>query len=216
MEIPIILDRVHFIESPSAEDLYSEARFGERREGAALVSALRLAGIPVEHSLIVSESKLVERILDLAERPLAMGRYVGSELVHQELYPPQVHLSVLGTKAGITLTDGSLVRWGRLAEILELFNQVKGYVGEEGAQRGMIQLHLSRCRGSNAAEILQPGMPLPVYVIIGSEYEVSWSESITAWITYYHLSLAKEQPAEAALEVMNMAAGEANLYRIYP
>ena len=71
METPIILDRVHVIESPSAEDLFSEARYGERREGAALVSALRLAGIPVEHSLVVSENQLVERILDLAERPLA-------------------------------------------------------------------------------------------------------------------------------------------------
>jgi hypothetical protein len=216
METPIILDRVHFIESPSGDDLFSEARYGERREGVALVSALRLAGIPVEHSVVTSESKLIERIVDLAERPLAMGRYVGNELVDQQLYPPQVHLSVQGSKAGITLTDGSLVRWGRLAEILDMFNQVKGYVGEEGAQRGMIQLHLSRCRASEAAEMLEPNRPLPVYVIIGSEFEVSWSESITAWIAYYHLSLAKEQPAEAALEVMNLAAGEVNLYKIFP
>jgi hypothetical protein len=215
METPSIEDRIHFIESPTADDLFAEARYGARREGYALVSVLRLAGIPVEYSLVVNEASLVERILDLADRPLAMGHYVGGELVDQGLYPPQVHISAPGNKAGITLTDGTLVSWQRLAEILDLFNQVKGYVGPEGARRGMIQLHLSRCRGSDAREMFLPNKPAPVYVVIGSEFEVSWSESVTAWITYYHLSLTKELSAEDALELMNLAAGEAYLYKMY-
>ena len=216
METPTVQERIIFIESPSAEDLYAESSSGDRREGYALVSALRLVGVPVEYSLVVNEDILVDRIIDLANRPLAMRRYVGGKLVSQDLYPPRVHIAAHGDKEGIRLTDGSLVRWSRLAEILDLFNQIKGYVGPEGKQRGMIQLHLSSCRGSDAKEMLQPNNPLlPVYALIGSEYEVSWSESLTAWIAYYHLSLAREYPAQEALLVMNMAAGENDLFKIY-
>lgn len=216
METPAVQERIVFIESPSAEDLYAESRSGDRREGYALVSALRLVGIPIEYSLVVNEDILVERIIDLANRPLAMRRYVGGKLVSQDLYPPRVHLSVHGDKEGIKLTDGVLVRWRRLAEILDLFNQIKGYIGPEGKQRGMIQLHLSSCRGSHARAMLQPNNPLwPVYAVIGSEYEVSWSESLTAWIAYYHLSLDRELPVEEALRVMNLAAGENDLFKIF-
>jgi hypothetical protein len=63
--------------------------------------------------------------------------------------------------------------------------------------------------------MFQPHRPRPVYVLIGSEYEVSWSEALTGWITYYHLSLAKEVRAEEAVQTMNLAAGENDLFKIY-
>jgi hypothetical protein len=57
--------------------------------------------------------------------------------------------------------------------------------------------------------------PWPVFAVVGSEQNIPWSDALTAWVTFYHLFITKGVQVDVAIERMNLAAGEDNLFQIH-
>ena|SRR5882724_6641987 len=214
-----VLNVVNVIESPSPQDILHD-----RKEGYALVSALRLAGVPVRYFAVSNIETLEQSINEIANAPASLhhilepqftdNRVTGGRIAAHTIYLPSIHLSAHGNEQGIGLTDGSLVPWQQLAEIIDEINQIKGYMGSK-KPRGMVSLALSCCRGLYAREMLSDDKPWPVFAIIGSEQDIPWSDALTAWITFYHLLITKGLNVDDAIERMNLAAGTEQLFQIH-
>jgi hypothetical protein len=216
---PNLLHIVDVIESPSPQDVLED-----RREGYALVSALRLAQVPVRYFAVSNRETLRQSLSTIAGTPASRrhilnpqfseNRVVGGRLAEHTIFIPSVHLSAHGNEKGIALTDGTLVSWVELAELLDELNKIKGYIGTE-KQRGMSALSLSCCKGLYAKQMLRDDKPWPVFAIIGSEQNIPWADALTAWVTFYHLFITKNMIVDVAIERMNLAAGHEGLFKIH-
>lgn len=210
MPDPAFRHVVNIIESPSPSDILEN-----RREGYSLVSALQLAAIPVRYFAVSNFETLRLAVEDVSRAPASMSRLTPSGLRTEELYIPHIHISAHGNEDGIALTDGTLVEWDVLADVLDRLNVVKGYIGNE-KKRGMTALAMSCCRGIHAKAMLTEEKPWPVLAIIGSEEDIPWSDALTGWITYYHLFITKDYDSAESLKRMNIAAGgEDSMFQVY-
>ena len=103
-------------------------------EGDVLVDALRLAGIPAVSRLVVSGSAL--------EAAFVVGMRETMEEYSDHV--PIVHISAHGSDDGIGLTDGTLVSWRNLREMLKPIN---------AALDGNLLLCMSACHGAAACRM---------------------------------------------------------------
>lgn len=191
---------INVIESPSADDILED-----RREGYALISALRLSGIQANYFAVSNRATLAKVFNALALAPAQMQRISNGVVVGGEVYVSQVHLSAHGNEHGLGLTDGSFVTWHELSEEFAKINRVKGYIGTT-KKRGMVSVSLSCCRGYHAKAMVDMD-PSPVMLIVGSESDIPWADSVVAWITFYHNFITKNQDSSVAIQRMNIAAG---------
>jgi hypothetical protein len=112
---------VYIVESPSPVDLYHK-----RYEGEALGRALELAGIRSEHKLVVNTEAL--------QAALQVGL---KELLDEHRdYLPIVHLSAHGGEDGVQLTDGTIITWTGLRELVAPVN-VLAAVRKRGILTGL-------------------------------------------------------------------------------
>lgn len=187
-EQPVALSFVFFvyiIESPSAPDLYHG-----RSEGALLASALRLDGIPcVTRTAINREAFVAALRIGLPE---AMKLFQGRH--------PILHISAHGASQGIQLSDGDIVAW---ADLQQLLTPVNGSLG------GALLLCMSSCKGYSACRMAmqaEADAAYPYFAMVGNFGEPTWSDTTVSYLTFYHL-LAKGHTIPGAVAAMNAASG---------
>lgn len=192
-------DRVYIIESPSSEDL----RAG-RSEGKALYQSLKLADCDVLYKLVESQAEfesafkfVIEDFYDKKGKLSAM---------------PYIHISAHGDEDGIQLTNEELIDWADFTSLLDNINSAIGFVllsSESSHNVSRIVLGFSACKGFNAFKIwnMTNQCPCPYQCVVGPTIDIDWSDSLTAFITFYHLANFKNKSFDEAVKHMNASAG---------
>lgn len=174
---------VYIIESPSHDDFYRG-----RSEADILGGMLRLAGIPVAKFTTTNEETFVAAF-------------------HDVIFPVEskqtrfvvLHMSFHGTGEGIVLTEGTEITWDRLGKFFSALNERLDF---------RLIVSMSSCKGFGFCKSIAttwPG-PSPFLLLIGPAADVSWSDLLVAYTTFYHL-LAKDIPPPDAVEAMKVASG---------
>lgn len=174
---------VHIIESPSAQDLYDD-----RTEGRVLSEALRLAEIPRRYRLATDKRTF--------EHALGLGIAEG---ITEHKAVPLVHISSHGNNDGIGLTDGSLLTWGELGNLLERVNNGLG---------GGLILCLSCCSGAYGGRMaMREERPIPFHTLVGHMSSPSWSRAAVAFVAFYY-RLFGGAGIGTAVDAMKAASGD--------
>lgn len=177
---------IYIVESPSAADIYDG-----RTEGRALCEALKLAGIPYEYTVAVNLPKFVEalscendsRLIEAAKRFSA---------------PPVVHLSMHGNGDGIGLTDGTLLQWHHLQQVLRPIN--------EALPDGLL-VTFSTCEGASSMRMsMREDETKPFWATVGSFQSVKWDDALVAFLVFFH-NWFKGGAPEVAANLMRLASG---------
>lgn len=199
------MDRVYIIESPSRQDLIEE-----RKEGKALYESLILADCDVNYKLVANKEEFILSLKFIIEDFFEKkGKW------HTM---PFIHISAHGDEDGIQLTNGELVNWQDFEIELAKINQKIGFLfglNEYSDFVSRIVLCFSACKGFNGYKIWNSNQPCPYQCIIGPVVDVDWSDSLTAFITFYHLANFKERSFSEAVKQMNLSAGVEDDFRLY-
>lgn len=174
---------VHAIESPSELDL----RLG-KSESKSLRELLNLQDIPNQFFTAYDRDELRASL------------YYCTALSWHYKLPPMVHLSCHGCKEGIGLTDGTLIDWAELAELLRPIHK--------SAYGGGISVTMSSCWGSHAAKMAETFNPddIPYSFLIGADAELSLKGTpLVFGILYY--SLSRDSFDRGTLAAMAKIAG---------
>jgi hypothetical protein len=123
----------------------------------------------------------------------------------ETLFIPYFHFSAHGNESGLGLTNGEFVSWADLRELLVNFAEATGYMSEKGV--ALFTVTLSACKGANARKMLSMPAPQPCFAVVGPTHDVSWTDSLTAFITFFHQMIDKDKNAHEAVLAMNQAAG---------
>jgi hypothetical protein len=190
-------DRVYIIESPSDDDLQVE-----RTEGKALFESLKLADCDAIYRLVKTKKEFDFAIEFIVEDFFnKKGKFSAM---------PFIHISAHGDKGGIQLTSNELVPWSDFRTHLDKINTAIGFVPHftnYSNNISRIVLCFSACKGFNAFKIWNKTNHCPYQSVIGPIVDVDWSDCLTAFITFYHLTNFKEKSFEEAVRQMNLSAG---------
>src|SRR4030042_2266062 len=153
---------VYIIESPSPDDFLSD-----RREGDLIAKALKLAEINAFPNLAVSYEKFKETI---GPRLEAKMKDIGGV--------PILYLSAHGDEKGIQLTEGHLVTWKELRELLIPINKLLG---------GFLIVSLSSCSSFSGIEMAMTAEgESPFITLVCHTGSPVWSDTAVAFVIFYH------------------------------
>jgi hypothetical protein len=188
--------RVYIIESPSQQDVQEK-----RKEGLALNQALDLADVP---NLLfnVKDKQALQRVFEVA--------VLDVQHTKDRIGSINFHFSMHGSSKGIRLTSDEFLTWRELYDLIKAFNDKIGYAEAHwapGRKYSFANLHFSVCQGYEAVEMAQYGEESPFTTLLGPTRDVEWSDSLVAFVTYYHLTIHKQYGFKEAVRVMNYASG---------
>lgn len=202
-KIFVHVPHVCIIESPGALDILQK-----RREGFALSEALNLAGIRNEYYAVSSRDTF----------SLALGmieKFAGIKQIHPnvemegEFYSvPRMflHFSCHGNEHGIALTNNEFIRWSELGDALLSLGKALNLYREDMLSISQVMITMSSCSGLHGRKMMTNPKACPFIALVGSEHAVSWTDSLTAFITFYHHVIHKERCLQPAVKAMNDAA----------
>jgi hypothetical protein len=110
---------------------------------------------------------------------------------------PILHISAHGCEDGIALTTNELISWKELAAFLEPLHKQTA---------GSFLLALSPCKGLTAVGIPLRSPNDPLFGVVGTPENVTWSDNVVGYTAFYHL-LKKGQMIKQAIEGMKAASG---------
>lgn len=157
-------------------------------EGACLSGALQFSGTPCTY--LNAQNRQALDFFLRAGAPFQLA---------QERKIPILHFSAHGSQNGIALTSGEFVTWRELAFMLEPIQNVTA---------GHFLVAMSSCYGLAAMNI-PIRTDIKMYAVIGTLREVSWSDNVVAFTSFYHL-LRKTNSIGKAVEGMRAASGNAD------
>ncbi|HZP67740.1 MAG TPA: hypothetical protein VFB32_15660 [Rudaea sp.] len=178
---------VFVLEIPSDIDL-----FEERTEGFALVRTLRVAQIGAKVRVVSSNETLARGLQEY----LALAKTVAQgELL------PVLHISAHGNEKGIALTDGSLVSWSELANLLAPINRELD---------GNLDVVFSSCKGFHAITMAmahEQTDPRAFNVLLGPDFEPTWGEALVGYAAFYY-QLIRTKNLDTAWNALRAASGQ--------
>lgn len=174
---------VYLIESPRADDLYDD-----RSDAPLLREALRLHGTPCVLRVATSKELFVKALTTgLVEAVAAAQRH------------PVLYISAHGSKHGIRLTDGTLVTWKDLHDVLVPINEAVG--------RALL-LCMSSCEGFTGYQMaMKDDGPHPFVMLVGHRGTPTWADTAIAYAAFFHV-LRKTQDVRIALAAMKAASAD--------
>ncbi len=181
---------LYIIESPNPVDILDG-----RKEGEALMMSLRLAEIKSIYFQIANQ-QMLEKVM----------RRISDDLQQRgdTVFIPVIHISAHGNERGIALTSEEVISWETLGNLLY---DLKGRMGLSTVEPGTAVLAMSTCQGLHGYQVSRSNSRAPFSLMFGPTKNVEWADSLTAWITLYHLFLKKNFQLEKAIAAMNIAAG---------
>ncbi|HSW88416.1 MAG TPA: hypothetical protein VLG12_04600 [Candidatus Saccharimonadales bacterium] len=172
---------VYIIESPGSKDFYHKIF-----EGESLEKTLRLSGIESSHRFCVDRENFVQ-----AFRNGMIDYFKKSSL------SPIVHISAHGNSDGLGLTNGDIILWDELRELLIPINKVLD---------GTLLVSMSSCEGFNGCKMAMNDDKFPFSAILGPVLKPTWADTNIGFSTFYHL-FAREEVIETCISAMNKASG---------
>lgn len=176
---------VYIIESPSEVDLYHD-----RSEGALIKRVLSLRGIPCVTRVAISSTAFDAALrIGLVEEMQAMPRLL-----------PIIHLSAHGSQEGIQLSNGEIITWTNLRNLLLPINR---------ALHNWLLLCMSSCKGFAACKMamLVSASEHPFCSMVGNLGTPEWADTAVAYTAFYHL-FAKDYRIDEAVLAMRGASGD--------
>lgn len=199
------ISKVYIIDSPSEDDL-----FVGREEGSAISSSLSLAGIKNQYF----EAPNLKMIIEAFE-------FIGDDmnkLKSTGLVAPFIHFSCHGYDDGIILTSHECITWEDLRDIIGSLNSKIGKVmpilSKPHIQISPVSYSFSSCRGFKGIRIQEGIWENLFFTLIGPVEDIVWTDSVVAFITFYHQVLCKKTPSIKAVEIMNIAAGTGDVFQV--
>ena len=206
----LYVPHVCIIESPSKDD-----RAIGRREGAALSSALELAGIRHKLFDVFGLKSLRSALVEMAEfcQPhLATTNEVKADKKQVAFPRLFVHFSCHGNSDGIGLTDGEFIPWTDLGQLLMKFASDLGAI-EPGQPVAPMHVCMSSCCGLYGRKMASPEA-CPFICLIGCKESVDWTDALTAYITFYHQVINKERIIPRAVTSINEASLQRDVFEL--
>ncbi|MEZ4297627.1 MAG: hypothetical protein R3B70_21885 [Polyangiaceae bacterium] len=170
--------KVHIIESPSADDMLAE-----QYEGQILRSALRHGRVPVELHTAVDPRHFAQ----------ALAAVIESYQRDQDSFPI-IHLSMHGNADGVGFTNDESVDWTELGDGLSFVNE---------ALHDKLLVIMSACQGFNAIRMAQRGGHAPFFALVGPSTNISWKDTVAAFMAFYHHVIVRDGPIVSGVEVIN-------------
>lgn len=194
------LFKVYIVESPGDEDLLLG-----KKEGDSLSEIFKLENIKYEYYLVVSR-KMFKEAIQLIKNDII-------ELKEEGLWVfPIIHLSCHGNDECICMSNGTKIEWSYLNNIIGDINDV--FSDEE---KNNILLCMSSCYGLYAINADKDedddDSKSPFSSLIGSEYEISWEDSLIAFSVFYHNYIIKEKSMIKSIVCMNSSIGEDGVFK---
>lgn len=206
-----IRNTVLVIESPAPRDVLDG-----RGEGEPLCAALKLAGIHVVHYKVVDRESLHEAFRRIINDTRTETHIKPGQMPRKTIVVPCFHFSAHGNADGIGLTSGEFLSWAELRSLLLDYALATGRVSENDKLPFAAQeVVFSACEGLNARKMFGLGQPYPCVAIIGPTVPVLWSDALTAFVTFYHLTITKGLRSFDVLSAMNASAGLDNVFQIF-
>jgi hypothetical protein len=184
--------RVFIFESPSDMELLNDTT-----EGRGLAAALRLAAVPHDYYLITTPGALDKALETCADSVLEERQARGKALD----YVPIFHFSCHGNESGLALTDKHFMTWEHLKEKTMRFATKVGLIDEEKRVVYII-FCMSSCLGITGWDMAKAQETCPFSFIVGSDKKPTWQESLSAFITFYHLFIHLDKKVEDAVTAM--------------
>jgi hypothetical protein len=175
---------VFVVESPSPEDLYHG-----RSEGEIIRKAVNLNQIPCIVRTAVN--------LEAFEASLKIG--LTEEMKTYKDLIPILHISAHGHSEGIQLSDGTVIPWSNLRQLLAPINT---------ALNNSLLVCLSCCESYSGIRMAMfiEDEGYPFYAIVANGEKPLWSDTAVAYSTFYHL-LSKGEFIINAVKAMQIASG---------
>lgn len=197
--------KIYIIESQSPNDILQK-----RTEGKTLSSGLDLAGIANKYFQVIDD--------DCLDKCLAIIAEDINSLKSESIVAPFIHISAHGNENGIELTSGEFVNWEQFAIKADLLNDLIGKI-QPIPEKPYIKISpinycFSTCKGYNAYKIQGEVEENKFSAIIGPTETIDWSDSLVAYMSFYHQIFYKKNKALNAVEIMNIVAGLDNIFRI--
>jgi len=194
--------RVYIIESPKPEEIRTSVF-----EGRAIAETLRLAGHQSHYWLVVNQEQFVE-VLKEIEADLG-------PLNSQEKIIPFFHISAHGNEDGIALTNDIFISWQVLSRLLWDVGNNTQRINHSG--HALAHITMSACKGIHGSKMWEVASDkAPAISLIGPTQDISWTDSLTGWIVFYHLILTKGAHPPDTVQVINNASGVKNGFMLYP
>ena len=179
---------VYIVESPSPRDLSDG-----RTEGLALCESFKLSRTKHTYTLAVNRDEFL-RAFTLDENESKFR----DEFQRHGCFPV-VHLSMHGNDQGIGLTDGTMISWNELREILKPINE---------ALPDGLMVTFSTCGGASSTIMsMVTGDEKPFFATVGSCDNVHWEDALVAYIVFYHNWLRGDKSAYECVTLMKAASG---------
>ncbi len=175
---------VFVIESPSASDLYHR-----RSEGDVIKQAVALNGIHCVVKTAIS--------LEAFNACLKLG--IVEEMQAHKGFLPLLHISAHGNQDGIQLSDGHMMQWQELKELLKPLNKALG---------GSLVVCMSSCEGYAGIKMAMDTdeTEAPYLALIGCNAKPTWGETTIGFATLYH-QLSTGRHISDASHAMRVASG---------
>ena len=190
------LEKIYIIESPRDEELLTG-----RNEGDALRQVLSLADIEVAYFLAVNEEMFERAFGDI-------GNLISNQ-VDLETAMPFVHISAHGLHDGLELTDGQILDWVKLNQLL---SDLHKKIGPAAMPRPLPQnvpktsICLSSC-GVFDPFVENTKMSPTYQSVVGPRDDVGWCEALLAFSTFYYQACVLKESFDVAVHSMNIASG---------
>jgi hypothetical protein len=200
-ETVAIFPHVCIIESPSPGDLLQG-----QIEGDALSHALLLGKVRNNYYRVDS-TKSLEGCFEEIRRDAAIVPGL-SDAKFPMLY---LHFSAHGNTEGIGLTNGDFIRWCELGDMLIEFADRAGRILPECPYCAQIAC-FSACEGIYGAKMANRKQVCPFVGIIGPPRPVTWADSLTSYVVFYHNTCHKDVEVAEATRRMNAAIGQTDAF----
>ncbi len=117
---------------------------------------------------------------------------------------PILHISAHGNSEGIQLSDGTVIPWVVLRQLLYPINT---------ALNNSLIVCLSCCEGYSGTRMAMfiEDEGYPFYAIVANSRKPFWSDAAVAYSTFYHL-LAKGELIGNAVDAMRIASGDLTFF----
>src|ERR1700719_1782010 len=154
---------VYVIESNRLDEVIAGRAISE---GQALSQVLTFSGVHHRSCQVIDQESLARAIGDL------------SSIASEQDAVPILHIAAHGNGYGLSLTNGQLVTWRELYNMLMPLHAVRF---------GSFLFCASSCNGLAAVNMALVNPHVPIFGVVGPLRAVDWSDAVIGFAALYHL-----------------------------
>lgn len=125
-----------------------------------------------------------------------------------------LHISCHGNEDGIAFTNGDVITWHELkTHLTDLTKRLHLFRPDE-VSAACMTLCMSSCCGLYARAMADDKYAVPFHALVGCKSNIEWTDSITAYNTFYHQVITKERSVPRAINAINEASLSKEIFEL--